>query len=97
MEKAGAGLHVEPVYEAGFLTVTLLDNNRRPFPASQVSIRLGRPSHESEDQTVNLAWINDGRFSAKLQLGRGQWTGMLTATSPGHDQWQRPIRFFVKE
>lgn len=97
LEQAEKGFHVTPAYDAGRLTIALTDDRQHPFIASEVRVKIGRPSHEGEDQTLTLTWQKDGVYGATVTLGKGQWTGMLTAKAQGHDEWQRPIRIFVKE
>jgi nitrogen fixation protein FixH len=100
LARAEAGLHVTPAYQAGVLTLTLIDDGQRPFPASHVSVVIGRPSHEGEDRVLELARQSDGVFAVETELGKGLWQGMLTARRPGYDSghgdWQRPIRLLVR-
>ena len=97
LELAEAGVHTKIAYAKGQLSLTLTDNDGNPAIASNVVAKLGRPSHEGEDQTIPLVAKGDGLFVADLVLGKGQWSGMVTADVAHHESWQRPLRILVKE
>lgn len=97
LEKAAAGVHSAIVYNAGKLTVSLNDSMGKPVSASNVKLKLGRPSHDGEDRIIALTAVADGTFAVDHILAKGQWSGHVTADVVGHPHWQRPLRLLVKE
>jgi nitrogen fixation protein FixH len=97
LERAAAGVHSELGYVQGTLSISLTDNTGKAVNATNVKLKLGRPSHEGEDHVVALTAIGDGVYAADHSLAKGQWSGDVTADVPGHQQWQRPVRLFVKD
>ena len=95
LEQSEAGIHVKPAYTAGQLSVRLVDDVGNPVAASNVVIKLGRPSHDGEDRTVALASLGNGMFGASHALALGQWSGNVTATIPGREAWERPVLIIV--
>lgn len=95
---AAAAIDVHPsvTFETGTLKVVLHTKSGEPVPAQTVKVTLGRPSHESEDRTVDLSSTGPGVFEMAQTLGPGQWTGTVSADLPGHGAWSRPIRVVVK-
>jgi nitrogen fixation protein FixH len=97
LEKAAAGVHSKIEYTQGKLSISLTDNTGKAVDAIDVKLKLGRPSHEGEDQVVALAARGDGIYAVEHVLAKGQWSGDVTAAVAGHPQWQRPVRLFVKD
>jgi nitrogen fixation protein FixH len=97
LEAASAGVHVAVSHANGMLTLTLSDNGQKAVFASNVIVRLGRPTHEGEDRTIALTAAGNGIFSSEFNLARGQWSGMVSADVIGHEHWRRPIRILVKD
>lgn len=97
LEQAAADFHATLDYQSGKLKITLHDNNGKAASSGNVVVTLGRPSHEGEDKSIALLESGDGVFSADIVLGKGQWSGTVTADIAGRAPWQRPVRLFVKE
>jgi nitrogen fixation protein FixH len=97
LEQAAADFHATLNYQNGKLKITLRDNSGKAANIQNVVARLGRPSHEGEDKSIALSGSGDGDFAADIVLGRGQWSGAVSADVIGRTLWQRPIRLFVKE
>lgn len=82
--EASAALDVHPTVtvEQGVLKLALLTRAGEPVVATAVKIALGRPSDDGEDFTVELAAKDAGHYEVAQQLGKGQWTGFVTAELP---------------
>lgn len=96
LEAAEAGVHVIPGYRDGALDMRLTGNDGEPMLASNVVVRLGRPSHEGEDSIIILAATGGGHYAASHTLGAGVWSGSISADVVDHPGWSRPIRLLVK-
>ncbi len=97
LEQAAADVHVILDYQNKILKITLRGNNGKVAQIKNVVAKLGRPSHEGEDISISLKAEGNGIFSAETVLGKGQWSGIITADIAGRTQWQRPVRLIVKE
>lgn len=97
LARAEAGVHVTPAYQNGSLSVRLVSDTGEPVIAGNVVIKLGRPSHEGEDREVKLESLGNGNYAAPHVLGKGQWSGSVTADVPGHESWMRPVLILVRD
>jgi nitrogen fixation protein FixH len=94
---AAAQIHSKLNYSDGELVVTLATPEGKTVHVKQLMAHLGRPSHASEDQDVVLLPRGDGNYVAPVRLGKGQWSGTVSAAVQGHQSWTHPVRFIVKE
>lgn len=96
--EAAAALDIHPTvdFANGKLTVTLRTKAGEAVGAANVSVTLGRPSHEGEDRTVAMTAAGNGAYEAADQRATGQWTGTVSAEVSGFGTWTRPIRLLVK-
>jgi nitrogen fixation protein FixH len=97
LEQAAAGVHATVLFANGKLTVSLTDTSGKAVNARNVLVRLGRPSHEGEDQTISLGALGNGVYATEHGLAKGQWSGNVTAEVTGHPRWQRAFRIIVKD
>jgi nitrogen fixation protein FixH len=97
LEQAAADVHSAVSYESGKLSLSLTDNKGKAVNATNVSLKLGRPSHEGKDHVIALAALGNGIYSAEHVLATGQWSGVATADVLSRAQWQRPLRLLVKD
>jgi nitrogen fixation protein FixH len=97
LEVAASGIHATETYADGQLLIRIQDSDGKPVTASNLMIALGRPSHEGEDLKIQLHQIRPGAYAAQLNLAKGQWTGTVAGPIPHHENWQRPVRLFVKD
>lgn len=97
LEKAAANVHSTIAYNAGKISVSLTDDAEHAVSAFNVTLKLGRPSHEGEDRVIVLATAGNGIYQADHTLAKGQWSGQVTADVVGHPQWQRALWLLVKE
>ena len=97
LEQAAAEIQTKVQYSNGKLTLSILDRAGRPVKVSNLTIKLGRPSHESEDKVVTPLVQENGEFVAALALTKGQWSGVVTADVQGQSKWQRSLRLIAKD
>jgi nitrogen fixation protein FixH len=97
LEEAAADIHASQKYTNGQLLISLTDNAGRTVAASNLTIALGRPSHEGEDHRFELLQTATGIYTAQIHLAKGQWSGTISGSVLHHENWQRPVRLFVKD
>jgi nitrogen fixation protein FixH len=95
LERAAAGIRSKFSYSNGMLAIVLTDSTGKAVEATNVTVNLGRPSHEGEDRSIVLIAQGNGNYSIKHDLAKGQWSGEVTANMVGHPQWLRPVRLRV--
>lgn len=92
------GWEVTARYEAGRLLVVAVDREGRPLTGESVQARVGRPTTNRYDQTVQLPEGAGGTYAAPLSLEPGSWdvevrlgeTGGETRFRNRHRLWIRP-------
>lgn len=62
------------------VTVTVHDRDGNPVFPSQISLQVGRLTHNRDDQVFDLRY-SDGAFRAPATLARGAWEARLRATA----------------
>jgi nitrogen fixation protein FixH len=77
--------------------LSLKDMTGNAMPARSVVLRVGRPSHEGEDQTIPLIAQGEGAFAGDHYLSHGQWSGTVSGEIAGHQNWSRPVYLLVKD
>jgi nitrogen fixation protein FixH len=97
LKAAAAGVNASVAYDKPIFKITFTDDKGIALAARNVSVTLGRPSHERDDQTVVLRPVAGGFYTARIVLKNGQWSGRVSADISGHSGWQRPLRLTVKE
>lgn len=96
-EQAATGISFTLHYERPNLTLALMRSDGTAVAAAQVTVVLGRPSQEGEDQVMTLLPRGNGIFSTVTTLGPGQWSGEARADIDGHGPWLRPLRILVRD
>ena len=96
LEKAAQGASASISYANGKLIIKLVDSAGKAVMATDMTLTLGRPSHDGEDQVITLAAMGDGIFLAHPILAKGQWAGEVNANIGGNAHWQRPVRIVVR-
>jgi nitrogen fixation protein FixH len=95
LEKAAArGIHPTLSYDSGTIRASLVDKAGLTVSASDVTLKLGRPSFEAEDRELAMTMTTVGEFTAKTQLAAGIWTGEISA-EVGRKAWRRPVRIVI--
>ncbi|NJO32888.1 MAG: hypothetical protein HC869_06845 [Rhodospirillales bacterium] len=92
MEKAAAmGIRPELSYSSGIIRVAFADVAGHPAAATDVTLKLGRPSFDAQDRELAMRMAGEGMFAAETTLADGIWTGEISARIGGED-WRRPVR-----
>jgi nitrogen fixation protein FixH len=84
-------------YGAGVITVVLQTVEGQPVNLSGMTAKLGRPTHEGEDQTINLICDQAGVCKSAASLSPGVWSGELEAEIPDKGHWIKMIRLTVAQ
>lgn len=97
LEQAAAlGIRASLNYADGKLGITMRGASNEAVRVKSLALKIGRPSHESEDRSLEMECADDGACSAETRLGQGIWSGEIVADLAGGGQWTRAVRFLVK-
>lgn len=91
-----AGVNSKFGYENGVLSVSLLDRTGKPLLTDVVSVEIGRPAFEQQDQTLEMKHVGNGSYVADVRLGTGLWQAEVLASLTDHT-YRRDVRLFVNE
>jgi nitrogen fixation protein FixH len=97
LEKAASDTRAKVDFTSGKLRLQLTDGLGHARYAKNVTIKIGRPSHDGEDQVISLSATGNGRYETVFPLAKGQWAGEATAELSQHELWQRPLYLVVTE
>ena len=90
------GWKAVPEFSDGVLTLTMHDAARAPIEGAIVTARLGRPSFEAQDHTVQFAEGEAGIYAGSTDLASGVWNADVTVTGAAGGVWTRTLRFTVQ-
>lgn len=90
------GWKATPSYADGVLTLDLRDAGRAPIADAIVTARLGRPSYDAQDHTVQFAERAPGLYAGATRLAGGVWNADVTVTDTGGAVWTRTLRLTVR-
>ncbi|RNC90640.1 MAG: cytochrome oxidase [Oricola sp.] len=90
------GWKAVPEYSEGVLTLIMHDAAQEPIEDAIITARLGRPSFEAQDHTVQFAEGEAGTYAGSTDLASGVWNADVTVTGAGGDVWTRTLRFTVQ-
>lgn len=93
-QQAALGFEGKPSATASGLDFEFLDRDGRPVLAESIEVKIGRPSYETEDRVLQLAYLGEGRYRAETPLASGQWQADLTARLADGD-WRMRWRFTI--
>ncbi|WP_374421830.1 FixH family protein [Paracoccus sp. (in: a-proteobacteria)] len=71
---------VTPEYDGREMVLAILDDNGNPAPLRDLSVTVGRPTHQRDDQSPEFTY-SGGLYRAPLVLAPGLWNIHLTATA----------------
>jgi nitrogen fixation protein FixH len=98
LEKSAAmNIHAGLSYGDGQVRLLLRDAFGNAIPVRSAVLKLGRPSHESEDRTLPMTCDATSDCIAAVTLGRGIWAGEVDAEIYNAAAWSRPVRLFITE
>lgn len=81
----------------GGLVFKIKDTTGRPLPGLAVAARLGRPTNENEDRTVDLEEQGGGLYAAAGGLAPGAWNVEVTARDGAGRHYRRIFRLWVRQ
>ena len=90
--QARLGWRTEANYEAGVLTVAVLDEAGRPAPVRDVAFRIGRPTTEADDLDPELRADGAG-WRADLDLAPGLWRLDIVGAGPEATKFRQHLVF----
>lgn len=91
-----AGWRSRIVYQDGILSVRLVTRSGSPLILDNVSMRVGRPAYEQQDQNVLFVTNEDGVLTTNLNLASGEWLLKITGDVEGKP-YRRDARLLVNE
>jgi nitrogen fixation protein FixH len=94
---AAMNIHVGLAYGDGQVHLSLRDAAGRAISVRSVVLKLGRPSHESEDRALTMRCDGAGNCAAAAILGPGVWAGEADAELSNGAAWSRPVRLAIAE
>ncbi|MFN0192250.1 MAG: FixH family protein [Aestuariivirga sp.] len=96
-ESANMDVHPAISYRGGEVRILLRDASGVSVAVHSAELKIGRPSHDSEDRLLTMTCSSPGDCVAPIALGTGMWTGEISASLALHRTWVRPIRLWVEE
>lgn len=96
-QQLALGWQSEFRYEQGVVTLDLVDVNGAVVRADKIDVKLGRPVHENDDVLLTLSQGIEASYTAKIDLGAGEWQADMTAYLAGQIIWTNPVRFVVEQ
>ncbi len=76
---------------------TLQDSSKMPLKGFEITLNVGRPTHENDDRSFILKEQEPGIYREKLQLAPGQWNAEITAVDKAGRRYQRLVRLYVEK
>lgn len=65
-------------YRTGAIVLTINDGQQLGVSLDVVSVKVGRPAYEQDDQTLTLTQVSPGRYEADITLEPGPWLLVVT-------------------
>ncbi len=90
------GWRVDLDYSAGALQIAMKDANGRTVRPGTLSVTIGRPTEQRDDQTLDLQPTLDG-VAAPLRLAAGNWRVEVSATADDGTLFQQSRAIYVPE
>lgn len=82
-------------HDGGTLRLALTDGAGRAVAPGDLVVLVGRPTEAAEDRTPALTF--DGTdWTAPMDLGRGKWMVLVTATAPDGTRFRQRLDMVVK-
>ena len=84
-------------YRAGRLTVDLDDKLGKAVTGMRLRVAIARPTHEREDQTVELIEKDVGLYTAPAKLNPGVWLVTISARNRFGQKFKKIHRILVEK
>jgi len=99
LDEAGAqrslGWRAGLSYEKGELVFSLVDKQGQPVRVADTRVLVGRPTHEGEDRTLDLAPEGDA-YVVRTVLAPGIWNAEVKARRPDGQDYRIEFRLVAK-
>ncbi|MEM9428673.1 MAG: FixH family protein [Pseudomonadota bacterium] len=93
--QAARGWHTALDYSGGQLHFAMTDAAGRALAGAEVRVRVGRPTHETDDLDIALVPVAGG-YGAALALTPGAWDAWVEARSADGTPWEGQWRLWVE-
>ena len=90
------GWQSDVLYQGGMLRLVLSDVDGEMIKAAKVMAKIGRVTHENDDQLLTLLPNSEGDYVAKTELYAGFWNVDITVLRDGEADWVQPFRILVE-
>lgn len=77
------------------VSLTGKGSENRPLQNLIVTLKLSRPTHESEDRVFSLSETEPGHYQAPVDLNAGVWNAEINASSPSGDTFRQIHRITI--
>lgn len=84
-------------YSDGAMVFSLRDRSGEALAGFDVSVKVGRPTHEGEDREIILEETSPGIYRQELKLAPGQWNVDVVANDNAGHPYKRLIRVYVNK
>jgi nitrogen fixation protein FixH len=90
------GWHSDVLYQDGMLRLVISDGDGKGINAANVMAKIGRVTHENDDQLLTLLPNPTGGYFVKTELYSGVWNVDVTVLRRGEADWVQPFRILVE-
>lgn len=90
------GWQSDVLYQDGMLRLVLSNVDGEVIKATKVMAKIGRVTHENDDQLLTLLPNPEGDYVVKTELYNGFWNVDITVLRDGEADWVQPFRILVE-
>tara|TARA_R110002126_G_scaffold23923_5_gene83501 strand:- start:42 stop:524 length:483 start_codon:yes stop_codon:yes gene_type:complete len=90
------GWQSDVLYQDGMLRLVLSNVDGEVIKATKVMAKIGRVTHENDDQLLTLLPNSEGDYVVKTELYNGFWNVDITVLRDGEADWVQPFRILVE-
>ena len=84
-------------YRDKTMIFTFQDRSGQPLEGFEITLKVGRPTHEREDRQFLMKEGQPGTYRQNLNLAPGQWNVDVIAIDKSGRRWKRLVRLNVKK
>ena len=95
-QQDGQGFKSVLRYQDEAMNFSFRDSSGQPLRGFEVSLKVGRPTHEGEDRQIVLKEAKPGIYRQKLKLAAGQWNVDVFAKDRSDRHYHRKVLLYVK-
>lgn len=90
------GWQSDVLYQDGLLRLVISNVDGEVIKITKVMAKIGRVTHENDDQLLTLLPNSKGDYIAKTELYTGFWNVDITVLRDGEADWVQPFRILVE-